>query len=247
MELKVLGSSSKGNCYLLDNGIEALMIECGVAFREVQKAVDFDINRIAGCIISHEHQDHCKEVCKCLDAQLHCYMSEGTSRALSLNANNRMLHTMKPLQSYRIGRFIVKAFNVEHDACEPFGFLISHTETGLILFATDTYYLRYRFRGLSNILIECNYRLDILDERIQNAKISLPQRNRTIKSHMSYETCLNALMSNDLSAVHNIVLIHLSDSNSDAVAFSKGIAEATGKSVHIAIKNMIINFNKTPF
>ena len=51
MYLKVLGSSSKGNCYLLDNGNEALMIECGIAIKNVQKAVDFDINRIAGCII----------------------------------------------------------------------------------------------------------------------------------------------------------------------------------------------------
>ena len=35
MELKILGSSSAGNCYLLDNGKETLMIECGVSFRKV--------------------------------------------------------------------------------------------------------------------------------------------------------------------------------------------------------------------
>ena len=62
MELKILGSSSKGNCYLLDNGKEALMIECGIAFKNVQKAVDFDITRIKACIKSHEHGDNAKHV-----------------------------------------------------------------------------------------------------------------------------------------------------------------------------------------
>ena len=58
MELKILGSSSKGNCYLLDNGNDCLMIECGIPFKDVQKAVNFGISRIAGVIISHEHGDH---------------------------------------------------------------------------------------------------------------------------------------------------------------------------------------------
>ena len=65
-----MGSSSKGNCYLLDNGNEALMIECGIAFKNVQKAVDFDINRIAGCIISHEHGEQAKDVGEGLDARM---------------------------------------------------------------------------------------------------------------------------------------------------------------------------------
>ena len=37
MELKVLGSSSAGNCYILDNGKEALILEAGIAFSESQK------------------------------------------------------------------------------------------------------------------------------------------------------------------------------------------------------------------
>ena len=93
MELKILGSSSKGNCYLLDNGKEALMIECGIAFKNVQKAVDFDITRIKACIISHEHGDHAKHVKRCLDAMIPCYMSDGTRNALGL-ASHPLAHAM---------------------------------------------------------------------------------------------------------------------------------------------------------
>jgi hypothetical protein len=42
-------------------------------------------------------------------------------------------------------------------------------------------------------------------------------------------------------------LIHLSDSNSNAGEFQQGIHDATGKTVHIAEKEMSLNFNKTPF
>ena len=37
MKLRVLGSGSSGNCYILENEAEALIIEAGVPFMEVKK------------------------------------------------------------------------------------------------------------------------------------------------------------------------------------------------------------------
>lgn len=246
MELKILGSSSKGNCYLLDNGKEALMIECGIAFKNVQKAVDFDITRIKACIISHEHGDHAKHVKRCLDAMIPCYMSDGTRNALGL-ASHPLAHAMTENVLHKIGNFGVLPFDTEHDAAQPFGYLIAHPECGTVLFATDTYYLQYTFDGLTNILIECNYRQDILDANVEAGLIPAKLRARTMKSHCSFETCKEILQANDLSEVHNIVLIHLSDGNSNAVEFQQGIADLTHKVVTVARSGMTINFNKSPF
>lgn len=55
MILKCLGSSSKGNCYLLIGDSETLIIEAGIKFKEVKKALDFDLSNVVGCCISHEH------------------------------------------------------------------------------------------------------------------------------------------------------------------------------------------------
>jgi DNA/RNA-binding domain of Phe-tRNA-synthetase-like protein len=56
------------------------------------------------------------------------------------------------------------------------------------------------------------------------------------------------LKANNLSQVNNIVLIHLSDGNSDAEDFQKQVTELTGKTVYVADAGMIIdNFNKKPF
>lgn len=250
MELKILGSSSKGNCYLLDNGKECLMIECGVAFKDVQKAVNFDISRICGVIISHEHGDHAKHVKKCLESRIPVYASQGTLDALGISPTRdvpNLVCRMGELTIQQIGKFRVQPFATQHDAAEPFGFLIYHPECGMVLFATDTYYLPYKFKGLNNILIECNYSEEILLENVRQGKVNGLLMKRTLQSHMSYDTCLQALQANDLSQVNNIVLIHLSSANSDAGAFRDGIAEATGKPVYVAEKGMNINFGKTPF
>ncbi|MCR5753777.1 MAG: MBL fold metallo-hydrolase [Acetatifactor sp.] len=55
MLLKCLGSSSYGNCYVLDSGKEALVIEAGIDFKAVKVALDFDIKKIVGVVISHCH------------------------------------------------------------------------------------------------------------------------------------------------------------------------------------------------
>ena len=246
MELKILGSSSSGNCYIFDNGKEALVVECGILFKEVKKAVNFDISRIVGVLVSHEHGDHAKEVQKCLDSRVNVLMSSGTMSAIETKGYFLPLMLESGIEK-SLGNFKVIPFNVQHDAAEPLGFLIHHPEMGTVLFATDTYYLAYTFSGLNNILIEANYRLDILDENIAAGRVPEATRNRTIQSHMSFDTCKETLLANDLSAVNNIVLIHLSNGNSNAMEFQQGIQEATGKTVHVADKGMILNFNKTPF
>lgn len=247
MRLIVLGSSSSGNGYLLDNGSECLMIECGVPFADVQRSVDYDINRIGGVLISHEHGDHAKYVGQCLSARIQVYCSAGTAKALHI-ADAPQVHTMDECGIYTIGNFKVQPFNVQHDAAEPFGYLIYHPECGMVLFATDTYYLHYTFDGLNNILLECNYQQEILEENIASGLVPSILRQRTMQSHMELTTCCDTLLANDLTKTNNIVLIHLSANNSNATHCQDVIHQATGKAVTIAHKGLVIeNFNVTPF
>lgn len=246
MDLSILGSSSNGNCYILQNETEALIIECGVSFKEVKKALDFNISKVVGALLSHAHGDHSKHINEFLDARIPVFTSKGTISKLNLKSKFHPTEIESEKQ-FKIRNFIVKPFDIKHDCAQPFGFLIYHSETGRILFATDTYFLPNRFPNLNNILIEANYRTDILKRNIAAGKIPTLLRDRTIESHMSFETCKEALLANDLSAVNNIVLIHLSAGNSNAKEFENDMFEATGKNIHIADIGMKINFNKTPF
>ena len=49
MKLRILGSSSSGNCYLLEDESECLVIEAGLPFKEVKKALDFNEIGRASC------------------------------------------------------------------------------------------------------------------------------------------------------------------------------------------------------
>lgn len=250
MELTVLGSSSAGNSYILQNETEALIIECGVSLKEVKKAVDFNISKIVGALITHEHLDHSKYVMEFLGSRIHVFMSYGTGTKLGYVGSTEPHLLPVPIESnskFKLGNFTILPFDVKHDAAEPLGFLINHPETGNVLFVTDSYYIPYKFENLHNILIECNYRTDILERNIAAGKIHPKTRDRLLESHMSFETCLEALHANDLSKVNNIVLIHLSDGNSNAEEFKSDIHRATGKTVHVADKGLKIKFNKTPF
>lgn len=248
MILRVLGSSSSGNCYLLQSEQtgEVLALEAGFRIDKVKRAVDFHIANIVGCCITHEHGDHAKYAKDFIDAFIPVYMSAGTCKSLQLQPSS-CVHVVEPFKEAKIGSFKVMPFPVQHDAVQPYGWLIYHPECGNVLFATDTYYLRYRFNNLSNIIIECNYRLDLLQDNVQRDVIDRKRYNRTIESHMSLRTCRDTLLANDLSRVCNIVLVHLSRENSDPPIFVSYIAQATGRNVYAAKAGLNINFNKTPY
>ena len=248
MQLKILGSSSKGNCYILENDSESLIIECGVNIGEIKRALNFSFKNVAGAIVTHSHNDHSVSITDVMKLGVNVYTSRGTMRDLGLDVTHHRLHTIKAKEVFQVGPFKVMPFEVKHDVSEPLGFIINHPECGNVLFITDSYYVVDTFKNINNIIIEANFSQKIIDERVAKGTSLDFLRNRIFKSHMSLETCKKTLKANDLGKVHNIVLIHLSDGNSNAAEFKKEIEAATGKNVHIADAGIIIeNFNKTAF
>jgi phosphoribosyl 1,2-cyclic phosphodiesterase len=244
MQLQIINSNSSGNAYLLENDKEALLIECGVRFDRIKKALNFNMRKLTGALITHEHLDHCISAKDLIHHGVNVYATKGTHHAMRTLQHHRAVVTHAG-DEFKVGNFRVKAFDIRHDAAEPVGYLINHAETGTVLFLTDSYYSNYLFPGLSNIIIEANYSSDIIHETLEDKKFL---RDRVIESHMSLNTCKELLKANNLAGVNNIVLIHLSDSNSNAIRFKKEIEEVTGKTVHVAESGMIIeNFNQTPF
>lgn len=246
MQLTVLNSNSSGNAYLLHNEYEALLIECGVRWELVKQALNFNLKKVVGCLITHEHKDHCKAVGDVIAAGIDVFSTFGTLNAMGISISHRA-NAITPGQSFLIGDFKIMPFTVKHDCADPVGYLINHKETGNVLFLTDSYYCEYTFKGLNNVIIEANYCQTILDKRVMDGENPQFLRDRVITSHMSLATCKETLKANDLNQVNNIVLIHLSDGNSDAARFKKEVQEVTGKQVHVAAAGLTIEFNKKPF
>jgi hypothetical protein len=64
---------------------------------------------------------------------------------------------------------------------------------------------------------------------------------------MEFETTKSILKNNDLSVCSNIILIHLSDGNSDELLFKNQCQQLTGIPANVAKKGLKIQLNKTPF
>lgn len=230
IEIKVLASSSKGNCYYITDGETPLLLECGISWKLIQQGLGFDID-VQGCLVSHEHKDHSKSVNDVTKAGIDVYMTEGTIKATG--ATGHRIQQIKAGSQFTIGTWTILPFKTEHDCAEPVGYLLGNGKDKL-LFATDTFYLRYRFNGLNYILIECNYAEDILKANVDAGIVPVDLKNRIIKSHFSLDNVKEFLKANDLSKVQEIYLIHLSDDSSDADKFKREVQGLTGKPTYIA-------------
>lgn len=243
MELKVLGSCSKGNCYLLVTENETLILELGVPFKEVLEALDFNLTNVVGCLVSHLHKDHSKGIDHATISGLNVYSLEHTFHSYITNHRHKFI---LPNQAFKLGNFKILPFEVKHDV-PTLGFLINHPESGNVLFITDTFYVPNTFKNLNHILLEVNHSRELMAKRLVQDELNMFLRNRTIQSHMSLETATDMLRANDLSKVQNIVLIHLSDGNSDAKHFQSHIQGLTGKNTVIAEKGLVMDLSINSF
>lgn len=225
-------SSSKANLYSLDDGESKLLIECGLPIKEVKRCLNFSLSTITGCLLSHSHMDHARSAKDLAKAGVDIYTSQGTIDALGLSGHR--IHAIKSGTQFSIGTWSIMPVESQHDAPEPLSFLIANASGEKALFATDTYYLKNRFRGLNLIVVECNYAADILQANVEAGKVQTTMKNRLLKSHFSLANVKEFLKANNLSKVQEIWLIHLSEGNSDEARFKREVQQITGKPVYVA-------------
>jgi len=125
-------------------------------------------------------------------------------------------------------------FDVQHDAPDSQGFLFASRATGeKLLYFTDTYFIKYRFTGLTHIMAECNFSKEALQRSVAAGYISVDMVPRLMRSHMSLDHLKDMLSANDLSKLQQIYLLHLSNNNSDETQMKTEIERLTGVEVYV--------------
>lgn len=231
-----IASSSKGNAYLVEApGVAPLLLEAGLPIKKLREELAFGLSDLAGCLVSHEHQDHAKAVKDLLKMGIDCYMSKGTAEALGVQESHRVVvfdgyHEEDFSVGYfprTIGSWKIQPFMLEHDAAEPLGFLVGYGDDRL-LFIPDTAFVQNRFADVTIAAIECNHISDILVDKVLNGGLPAVVGRRIRRNHMSLENLISMLKSNDLSRCRKIYLLHLSDGNSDERRMVREVQEAMG-------------------
>lgn len=56
MFVRCIGTGSSGNCYALyDNVGKILLLDLGLARKQILRGIDFNVSDVVGCVVSHEH------------------------------------------------------------------------------------------------------------------------------------------------------------------------------------------------
>ena len=231
IDITILQSGSSGNCYLVDDGQTRLLLECGIPFKKIQLGLKHRIHSVAGCLVSHEHGDHIKAARDLMYHGVDLYTSPGTVRAMGLTGHRT--HEIVAGKQSVIGTWTVSPFRTVHDAAEPLGFILESGDDRL-LYLTDSAYSPTTFPPCTAMMVECNYALGILKENVKSGSLPMAHKNRVMRSHMSISTLRELLIANDLSRCREIILMHLSDGNSDERAFKTEIEGLTGIPVRVA-------------
>jgi len=229
MKFKQYYSSSSGNLYTVTAGNgKRLLIECGVTWPKIQAALEYNLEGIEACLLTHEHKDHSKGIEGVMKSGIDVWSSQETFEALGIaGTNRRALYTSQNHINPSLDGFNFKSFKSHHDAVAPLLFTIGCCCPDAMLFATDTSHIKQKFNTpFSIIAIECSYDRYILQERVDTGSINESLAKRLLTSHMEKEATIRYLEDScDLSKCREIHLLHMSTDNIEAEATRQEIED----------------------
>ena len=236
MKIHCIGSSSSGNCYVIESLRQYLIVELGCNFSEVLKVVDYDLTSVAGCLISHVHGDHAAYVPKALEYQIPVYSNKDVVEKYPY------VHRLTQNYRYSIGKFKVQCIKVPHNAL-CYSFIIKCPSGEKILFATDLSKFNYKVYGCDVIMMEANYDENLIYESLARGEVVRSQS----ENHLEIKDCIEAVERCVDTNTQLIILLHLSDGYSDEKLFQKMVHEATGKRVSVARIGQVYEINESDF
>ena len=238
-KLLCFGSGSKGNGYALQCEKETLLLELGIAWTDIIKGLGFDLSNICGALVTHQHQDHLN----------HSTTTNALKYGIRVLSNESVcelhkdIELIRPKKKYKVGNFSIQAIPLYHNA-QCYGYVIEHEEIGKLVFCTDTYQIPYRFKGVNHFVVEANHSTDkMIDNMCVNEQYASAYDN-----HMNIDDTIEFLKANQNDDLVNVVLIHLSDGNSDEKEFiQRTKKELCLNNVFVANKGLIIELCKEEF
>ena len=219
MKFCVLGSGSKGNATYVEADGQGLLIDAGFSGKEMAKrcaAVGLSLERVAGLLITHEHNDHIKGAgVLARKYGMPLVVNQGTLAA----ASSRLGKVKEPVifntgKGFELAGFAIHPFSVSHDTADPVGFVIEHggcrlgycTDTGMV-----SRLLLHRLSQCHGLVLECNHDPQLLRDGPYPPQ--LKQRVGSKKGHLANGMAADFLVELLHQGLRHVVLAHLSDSN----------------------------------
>lgn len=234
-----LASGSNGNAYYIGTKDEAILIDCGISYRQVvnrAKSACIDLRKVKAVFITHEHSDHVRGLrVFCQNFNVDCYMTKGT--ALKCRTFYMPQYPAKAINYgdvVNVGPFAVHCFEKPHDVEEPCSFRVQVADINIGVF-TD---IGCSCHGLVENLRECH--IAFLESNYDEAMLwagkypqYLKQRVASDHGHLSNEQAAAIVRDVNPPHLHTIILSHLSADNNHPRIAHKAFDEFKEKGINI--------------
>lgn len=229
MFVRCIGTGSSGNCYALyGNDGKILLLDLGLARKQILKGIDFNVSDVVGAVVTHSHLDHAKAV---------------------KDFENMGIKVWKPFSEsnltdcMKFGGFSVQCFPLPHNGVANFGFYIN-AGGQKILYLTDYEYCRFNFKGLqvNHIICECNYQQELVSRNLANYE-------HKIMGHSSLDYCKRFISDNKTNALRTVILCHMGAETTIAEECLAEVQNVVGEGVNVFVaqKDLEVELSKYPF
>lgn len=232
MRFAFLGSGSRGNGTLIEEGGTCVLVDCGFSVKETEQRLarlGKTVEDISAVLVTHEHGDHIKGVgALARKYKLPVWATQGTLAAGRLGEGVRpeiiCSHTV-----FAIDAIEIQPFPVPHDAREPCQFVFGNgarrlgllTDTG-----STTPHIQGLLSGCDALILECNHDPDLLAQG--EYPPALKQRVGGRHGHLSNGQAGDLLGKIDTGRLKHLVAAHLSEKHNTPELARNSLAAALG-------------------
>ena len=119
------------------------------------------------------------------------------------------------MRRVQIGGFKILPLEVPHGDCPNYAYHITMPDGQTLLFCTDAERFPYNIKGVTHLLLECNYSNELVLESLVNGDILRSQS----QNHMELEECIATVKRLRHGCLQSVILCHLSSGLSDERMF----------------------------
>lgn len=223
MEIKFLGTGSKGNCIAIQTDYSSILIDIGIPKTKVEKLlIENDINPadIDAIFLTHSHGDHVKGLPLANKWNIPVYATEGTWKSLESHEKDGRI-TIGNWCYYSEG-LDVAAFRTHHNDYDSCGYIISLDDGEKISVCLDTGHVSpdmiEAMQGSTHIIIEANHDIDMVT--MSDYPDSVKARNLSDVGHLNNDQTASVVAQLVQGNGESVYLAHLSlKCNDPALAY----------------------------
>ncbi|MBU0957310.1 MAG: MBL fold metallo-hydrolase [Nanoarchaeota archaeon] len=217
MKVSSLASGSSGNCFYVENGNDALLVDAGISCKQIWERISEvggDVNKVRGVFVTHEHSDHVRGVdVFARHFNVPVFAPKKVAENCFLCSNQDLIQPFMKDENFKIGSLNIQSFPKSHDALDPVSYNIENgaklsiiTDIGFISdnvkdFITDSDFLIIESNHDKNMLMEGPY------------PWFLKNRINSDRGHLSNLDSAVGVLQYAQPHLKNLMLAHLSQTN----------------------------------